>query len=321
MMGIWVCFLAVVSTTAADSAVQLERQECHSVPDWTRPPLPWAFVAEGEWALRSGALPVVKEPLPPEVAASIHNAAENCYRAYIQANEAGGGYLPMARLYGPVFRLEAPDTPNLYAFTLYDRGHCTESEKWFYFLLFDPQSRKVTRNCPCAHAKHIKSSLSCGPLVHFFDVNLDGRTELVVQEIVHNGTMYHAAIYYYYRVTADMDLLPLFALEARVADLYSHERGLIVRTLERLGSNRLRIDVALENPVGTPHHQELGTTILEAKDGTSPFEVVERNVQISRYAGCLLTASGRAEQAFLKDGYRAGWDQEKGTDGGPEHGR
>jgi hypothetical protein len=314
-MSILVCLLAVVGTRAADSAAQFERQEYHSVPDWTRPALQSAFVAEGEWTLRSGALPVVKEPLPPEVAASIHNVAENCYRAYIQANETGGGYLPMTRLYGPVFRLKAPEARNLYVFTLYDGVHCAESEKWFYFLLFDPQSRKVSRNCPCVRAERMRSGLFCGPLVHFFDVNLDGRTELAVQKIVRNGTMYDAAIYYYYRVTADMDLLPLFALEARAVDLYSDERGLIVRTLERLGSNRLRIDVALEDPAGTPHHQQLGTVILEAKDGTSPFEVVERNVRISRYAGCLLTASSRAEQALLKDGYRAGWEEEKVTDG------
>jgi hypothetical protein len=166
----------------------------------------------------------------------------------------------------------------------------------------------------------MRSGLFCGPLIHFFDVNLDGRTELVVQEIVHNGTMYDAALYYYYRVTPDMDLVPFFALEARVVDLYSDERGLIVRTLERQGNNRLKIDVALEDPAGTPHHQELGTVILTAKDSTSPFEVVERNVQIPRYAGCLLTASGRAEQAFLKDGYRAGWDEERATDDSPGHG-
>jgi len=161
----------------------------------------------------------------------------------------------------------------------------------------------------------MESTLLCRPFVHFFDVNLDGQTELVVQEIVRNGTMYDAAIYYYYHVTADMDLMPLLALEARVVDLYSDERGLIVRTLDRLGSNQLQVNVALEDPAGTPHHRELGTVILKAKDSTSPFEVVQKSIRVSRYADCLLTASGIEDRSFLKEGYRARRDEKKVTEG------
>jgi len=124
--SILVCLLAAVSTTAADSAVRPELQEYHSVPDWVKPPLQWAFVAESETALPSDALPLLKEPLPLEVATSIHNIVENCYRAYIETNEGGGGYLPMARFYGPVFRLKTPDARILYAFIPYDRGDCDE---------------------------------------------------------------------------------------------------------------------------------------------------------------------------------------------------
>jgi hypothetical protein len=313
--SILVCLLAGVGTTHVESTARAERQEYHSAPDWLKPPLQWALVANSEGTIPSDALPLLKEPLPLEVAPSIHNIVGDCYRGYIETNEGGGGYLPMARFYGPVFRFKTPDARTLYAFTVYERGHCVESEKWYYFLLFDPDSRKVTKHCPSVQAKHMESALFCGPLVHFFDVNLDGQTELVIQEIVRNGTMYDAAIYYYYRVTEDVDFVPLLALEARVVDLFSDERGLIVRTLDCLGSNQLQVNVALEDPAGTPHHQELGTILLKAKDSTSPFEVVQKNIRVSRYADCLLTASGIEDRSFLREGYRARRGERKATEG------
>lgn len=307
-----VCLLAAVGTAYAESTPRPEPLEYHAVPDWAKAPLDSAFTAESEATLYSDVSAPEKEPLPAEVAASIHKIVQDGYHGYIEiVKEHGGRYLPMAALYGPVFRLKAPNALNLYVFTLYPLGHHVTWGEWYYFLLFDPGSRKVTRNPFSMPTSFKQSSLFCEPLVHFLDVNLDGRPELVIERTARNGTMYDAAIYHYFHVTEDMDLKLLMALEARVVDLFSGESGLVVRTFECLGKNRIKIDVHLQDPAGTPHHPRVGTAILEAKDRTSAFQVVEKNIRAARYAGALLTASGMDEQSFLSAGYGTRQDRDR----------
>ena len=247
------------------------------------------------------------EPLPPEVAASIQRVAEKWYDHYIESGEANTGYFPMGSFYGPVFRLGVCDDPRLYVFKSYPMGRQGIAEELCYFLLFDPVTRKVTSEPFSITMRWFVAlegfDLLRKPLVHFFDLDQDGQRELVIEQIVHNGTMYNAAVYHYFHIERDMSLVRRMAFEARVVDLFSDEEGMLVRTLELLGENRIKINVALQLPAGTPHQQQVGEIVLERKDNSATFQVVQKDIKLVRYARGLLTMSGIEDQAFLAGGY------------------
>jgi len=82
----------------------------------------------------------------------------------------------------------------------------------------------------------------------------------------------------------------LLALEARLIDLFSEkESGLIVRTIEKLGPNQIKIIVSAES--STSKVTTIGEVLLESRDSTSPFVIKSKTAYVEKYEGLLVTGS------------------------------
>ena len=140
------------------------------------------------------------------------------------------------------------------------------------------------------------------PFVSFDDLDQDGQPELVVEERVHNGTMYNAVVYHYFKINPDLSLLRLLALETRLIDLFSEDKGgTIVRKITKLGPNRIKVVAMLQIPNQEP--QNLGEVILSRQNSGAPYQVLSRHPINYDYEELLITASEEDEDKFLRNGY------------------
>jgi hypothetical protein len=249
------------------------------------------------------AQPVGKAvPVPPTVTHKIESLVDAAYARW-KCQPGEECYYKRDDFYGPVFRIAAPKGRELYVF----RRKAPLGAEYFFFILFDPVTKKVTQEPAYIFAKWIGC---CGlelrkPLLSFEDVDRDGQEEVVIQEQVHNGTMYNAVVYHYYHVSADLVLSPILAVETQLLDLFTEDQGgIIIRTLEKLDKKQLRMHVFLDFPGSSSKRRELGEVVLRNSGPGTPFLILERRVIDSKYAAMLITASGENDTSFLRDGYR-----------------
>jgi hypothetical protein len=247
--------------------------------------------------------PVGKEVLlPSPVALKIGSLVDKAYSQF-KDKPSKRRYFPRNSFFGPIFRITAPGKRELYVF----RRTGPMGADFFFFILFDPMTKRITQNPPCIYAKWMKrddwGAELRKPLLSFEDVDGDGQQEYLVQERVHNGTMYNAIVYHYYHVSSDLDLRPILAVETRLLDLFTEEQGgVITRTVQTLGKGKIRLDVSLDCKK-QPLHRELGSVVLRSPKPGSPFAIVERTVLDSAYASALVTASEEDEAKFVVEGY------------------
>jgi len=130
------------------------------------------------------------------------------------------------------------------------------------------------------------------PYVFFDDLNQDQEPEIVIQEQVHNGSLYNGVVYHYFFIGADLSLKEILALEARLIDILSEkESGLIIRIVEKLGPNRIKILVRTEGSIGAKRSTPVGEILLEAPDADSPFAIKSKIAFVEKYEGLLVTGS------------------------------
>jgi hypothetical protein len=234
-------------------------------------------------------------PVPPSVTEKIDSLVDPVYAHWKNILDEAGVY-ERDYFYGPVFLVTTPRGLKLYIF----RQKAPFDADFFFFMLFDPRTKSVTQNPPCIYAKWMHETDLQKPLLSFFDLDGDGEEEIVVQEQVHNGTMYNAIVYHYYHLTADLALRPILAVETHLLDLFTEEQGVINRTLEKLRSGQVRLDVFLDL---NSNRRKIGEVVLRSPGPGSPFEIVQRKVFDDKYAALLITASEVGESTFLRDGY------------------
>jgi hypothetical protein len=241
-------------------------------------------------------------PVPATVAQKIDNLVNAAYAQW-KCEPGEECYYNRDYFYGPVFRIAAPKGLELYVF----RRKAPFDADLFFFILFNPLTKKATQHPPYIFAKWIGC---CGlelhtPLLSFEDVDRDGQGEIVIQEQVHNGTMYNAVVYHYYHVSADLVLTPILAVETQLLDLFTEDQGgIIIRTLQKVSKNQLRMDVFLDLPGSASKRHKLGEVVLRNAGSGTPFVILQRRVFDSKYAAVLITASGESESTFLRYGYR-----------------
>jgi hypothetical protein len=210
-------------------------------------------------------------------------------------------------LFGKVFRIPVSRGVYLYAAEVSP----ISAIKLLFLILYDPATGAVTRNPPKIDVKSTqmfgsKDPLLDKPLISFADLLQNHRRQIVVEERVHNGTMYNGVVYNYFDVGTDLSLTQVLALEKRVLAIGAQE-GLIVRSVERSGHNQLRLDSFL-TPEGKPRErQELGYVILETAGPGTPFHVKQRHPKSKDSDSILVTYSGAiapgSDDAFLRNGY------------------
>src|SRR5262249_16496457 len=176
--------------------------------------------------------------------------------------------------YGTVFRINAPEARELYVFNFVaPLGFQT-----YYLLLFDRHKATVTERPPVVYAKWTKliHGLLVRPLIAFEDVDRDGYPELVVQEHVHNGTMYNGVVYHYFHVGPSLSLRRILAVETRVVDIHSlNEQGRIVRTVTANSPAELLLETWTQRSASAPR-EKVGEAILRRSRIGTPFRVAAR---------------------------------------------
>ena len=210
-------------------------------------------------------------------------------------------------LFGKVFRLAVSRGVYLYSAEVSP----ISAIKLLFLILYDPATGALTKDPPKIDVKSTqmfgwKDPLLEKPLISFADLLQNHRRQIVVEERVHNGTMYNGVVYNYFDVGPDLSLTRVLALEKRVLTIGAQE-GLIVRTLERSGPNQLRLKSYMTPEGKLRKRQELGYVILETAGPGSPFHVKQRHPKSKDVDSILVTYSGANEQgsddAFLRDGY------------------
>ena len=245
-----------------------------------------------------------KAEIPPAVLSKIRALAAQALRQ-IEAPEPYPG--ECEDLYGKIFRISA--APGLY---LYAAEISPVSPiKLLFLILFNPATGALTKDPPKVDVKSTqmfgwKDPLLHQPLISFADLLANGRRQVVIEERVHNGTMYNAVVYSYFEIGSDLSLTRILAFEQKAYAIGARE-GLIVRTLDRAGPNRLRL-TSLMDLDGAPHRQQnLGYVILESPGPGLPFQVKERHPKSKQRNTILVTYSGEVgssnDDTFLREGY------------------
>jgi len=245
-------------------------------------------------------------PVPKPVARQIHALVTDAYRRW-NCTPKEQCFTPIRDFYGPIFRIVTPRHRYLYVF----KRVAPLGASFYFLLLYDPATQRVTQQPRAIFGKWMEGgldSLMQKPLVSFDDLDQDGAPEIVVEERVHNGTIYNAVVYHYYHVSADLSLLPVLALETNAIDLLKEkENGLVVRQITKLDPGHLRLDTFSEVREPTKLREKLGEVCLKSDGPGEPFQVQEHRFFDQRYSGGLVTLSGDTtdadENTFLRDGY------------------
>jgi len=241
------------------------------------------------------------EVLPLPVVKKINKAVNSAYEEYTSINEARAEVPPIESFLGPIYCMRCLVNKRLYMFKIYWLGSRSPQEHRFHFLMFDPNTASFSKETFSISGRTEGHFLFRKPLVYFYDLNQDGHPELVIQQTVHNGTMYNSSLYHYFHIGQDMSLNRILCLEARIVDLYTD--SLIVRRIENLGKNEIKIDVFLQEPEGAPSESKLGHLILTSMGSATPFSVTSRHIIAEKYGRMMLTASGIEENRFIRKGY------------------
>lgn len=211
-------------------------------------------------------------------------------------------------LYPALFRISVPGGLYLYAAELSPNS----ATRLMVLILFNPATKALTKAAPKVDVKSTemfgwKDPLLEKPLISFADLPGNHRRQIVVEERVHNGTMYNGIVYNYFDVGSDLSLTRVLAFEKRVLAIGIDERRMIVRELQTAGSNQLRLESSMQAQDNPKDRRELGYVILERPDPGAPFRVRQRHPKSTDSDSILVTYSPEEapadDNAFLRNGY------------------
>jgi len=156
-------------------------------------------------------------------------------------------YKNTGEYFGPVFYINAPNGLNLYVFE-YRQGGLYD----FYLIMFDPLKNKCTENPPILTGRWISHGDMFGvlekPIVDFVDINGCGTKDLVVQDVMHNGTYSTADVYKYYLIGKNLGLITDLAIQTRADYIDGFQT---VRTILEKKRSYLKIGVFHPGQIGT----------------------------------------------------------------------
>ena len=224
-------------------------------------------------------------PVPNELVKTFSNIVSDAYDSYAKDNpdclksidECG---LDKASMFGRTYLLDGPGRNQLYVFVL--NGLYGQTQ--YYFFLYSPITHRFTDKPASIYGKWLDGfygdkdgpQLLKSPFVEFKDVGKE--TFLVVEDYAHNGSVYNAAVYRYFRIGKDLSLKQILALEARAIWSFGDDdsAGLLLRELKFIDAKSAVITTYLQPyKVGSPRRLVGHVKIGSSGDGM-PFKVLER---------------------------------------------
>lgn len=174
---------------------------------------------------------------------------------------------------------------------------------YYYFMLCRPGSAALTPDPPRIFDKWMKFWPIDPPVVSFADFDRDGRPELVVRELVHNGNVYDAVMTHYYAIGAALELRHALAVESDSMDVLTRaEDGRLKRAIQAVSPLELRLTATLVRSGQPP--EVVGEAMLNRLNSTSPFRISSRRVFNAKYKGLIVTSSEISDDKILAEGYR-----------------
>src|SRR6185312_9672774 len=200
-----------------------------------------------------------------------------------------------AEIFAPVYDLNGPNGLQLFvAPREFPFGNTAD-----YFVMYDPGTGAVTKSSPLIFTKWWATAdpLVKRPVIRMEPGAKGSRPRLIVEERVHNGTVYNAVVYRYFEIGKDMSLTQTLAVETR-ATFFGHDTN---RKAIFLAPNRVRIDVFSPS---SWKYAARGSVLLERSRPGQPFHVIRRMPARGTKPDGLITYcdSAKSDDDFLRAG-------------------
>jgi hypothetical protein len=239
--------------------------------------------------------------IPTVVITRLQNAANRLISQFPPGTTEG---LACNDLSPQTYRISLPDGRHLFIAEIY----VGLGIGYFYLIVHDPRTGTATINPPRIAATSSQDfgagdPLIKKPLVSFTDLFGNHHPQIVLEERVHNGTMYNAVIYHYFDVGPDLALTRVLARETRLMAL-EPEGAIYIRELTHLSPTRLRMDTFELPGPHSAQRKEMGYAILESSGPGVPFHVAQRFPKDPKSFDCLVTCQVEppADDVFLREG-------------------
>lgn len=241
-------------------------------------------------------------PVPDSVARAFREVVDQSFAQFQKMGPCPDCGISEQSFVGPVVRIAGPNGLQLFVFQL--KGVMGGND-YFTFVLFDPTTGALSGQPRSVYAKWM---LGGGPVplqkpvIRFADFDADGRPDLVVEELVHNGTVYNALMYHYYAIGPDLSLRHALAIETNMLEPSAQSSDSLHRRIEAASPLELRLTTSVHRADGS--EREVGGATLVRDNTLSPFRIRERRILVERYRDMLITLFGPAdEEKILREGY------------------
>lgn len=233
--------------------------------------------------------------LPAPVARAILERVSKSAMSFFSKAEWAATKASCADTFSPVFRIDGPQGLQLYVAPRYFKiGNSVD-----YFFAYDPRTGTVTKSPPLIFTKWwaADDSLVKAPVVRIERGGKGNPPRLIVEERVHNGTVYNAVVYRYFEIGKDMSLVQTLAVETRAIFFDNHTD----RRVTFLTPDRARIDVF--SPTSEKDAPR-GSLMLGRNGPGQPFRVLQRMPAPGTKPDALLTYcdSAKSDDQFLRTG-------------------
>ncbi len=183
------------------------------------------------------------------------------------------------KVFGPIYIVRGFDNIAVYGLHVNGWGSVGDSiGNLFCFVIYDSKKEKIVKEPIWTSLRWVDLSFE-NPFVSFEDITGDGDKEIVVQEVLHNGTE-TSALYYYYSICTDFSLKEILDLETRltpVGDWWDEGYTSIDRKIIGHQKNQITVEVTMkgdDKPI-----IDIGTMILKRDNAYSPFKIFQKNVK------------------------------------------
>lgn len=190
-------------------------------------------------------------------------------------------------LFGPVFCIQVPDREHLLLYVYIIKGIGTYSDT-ICLIVHDCVTDGVSPNPVCFLGQWMYGrwpGVPIGkPFVDFNDLNLDGNSEIVFKERIHNGTDLNAVVHHYLHINSDLCLIPILRLERYSYNHYSSMKDggdrYLIRSIEKISPGKINVRLSLSADPFKQGKEEVGYVLFESAGASSAFGVKEAFIYV-----------------------------------------
>jgi hypothetical protein len=182
--------------------------------------------------------------------------------------------------FGPVLRLRVPETDYLHLYACEFHVPHYFGSSYSMLIIHNSRTDEVSAEPIKMYSRWIRK-WDDHPLVGFEDLDMDGRSEVVVQGDCHYGTSAGSTFYRYFHVAEDLSFVLVAVRETHVpcaTGCLGSEWSSILRDFEVIEPNRITLVVNAVDTEGKLPTKEVGWVLFECAGPGKPFVARKRHV-------------------------------------------